>query len=91
MFIGPFNPFVRTSERVFHISDSTVDIHKESKSQDFGKEDTLETTFLKAAAWLAKEAAMRAVHVNDNSFSEARPTPPMIGIKAAYTIGWSIS
>ena len=68
-----------------------LDIHKESKSQDFGKEDTLETTFLKAAAWLAKEAAMRAVHVNDNSFSEARPTPPMIGIKAAYTIGWSIS
>ena len=51
----------------------------------------LETTFLKAAAWLAKEAAMRAVQVKDSSFKEARPTPAMMGRRAAYTTGWSMS
>ena len=51
----------------------------------------LETTFLKAAAWLAREAAMRAVQVKDSSFREARDTPAMMGSRAAYTTGWSMS
>jgi hypothetical protein len=52
---------------------------------------TLDTTFLNAAAWLASDAAMRAVQVKESSLSEASPTPPMMGMRAAYTIGWSMS
>ena len=52
---------------------------------------TLDTTFLNAAAWLASDAAIRAVQVKDSSLSEASPTPPMMGMRAAYTIGWSMS
>jgi hypothetical protein len=51
----------------------------------------LDTTFLKAAAWLASEAAMSAVQVKESSLRDASPTPPMMGIKAAYTMGWSMS
>ena len=54
-------------------------------------EVTFETTFLKAAAWLASDAAMSAVHVKDSSLREASPTPPMMGMRAAYTMGWSMS
>ena len=51
----------------------------------------MDTTFLNAAAWLASDAAIRAVQVKDSSLSEASPTPPMMGMRAAYTIGWSMS
>ena len=51
----------------------------------------MDTTFLNAAAWLASDAAIRAVQVKESSLSEASPTPPMMGMRAAYTIGWSMS
>ena len=51
----------------------------------------LDTTFLNAAAWLASDAAMSAVQVKDSSLREASPTPPMMGMRAAYTMGWSMS
>ena len=43
----------------------------------------METTFLNAAAWLASDAAIRAVQVKESSLSEASPTPPMMGMRAA--------
>ena len=40
---------------------------------------------------MASDAAMSAVHVKESSLREASPTPPMMGMRAAYTIGWSMS